>query len=163
MVIVARTPEVDRTCGGSFRKMLSEFAIQLSGDDGARNVAVTSVCPRDMCDADVFVLVAHVDASGLESTARQALTAWSQSKFLAGKVAFCVLVGDRPADFGRQYDIVADALSHSGATAFAPAIALVRGQSDHQLMIAEYCRHWAPVMPALRQIAAASAKRTVAA
>src|SRR5689334_21466014 len=103
MVIVARTQEVDRVCGGSFRALLSSFASRLSDQDSIRNVVVTSICPRDLTNSDVFGFVARVGPDGLEGAARQALDAWSQSNFLIGKVAFCVLIGDRPSDFGPQY------------------------------------------------------------
>ncbi|MGV0806623.1 hypothetical protein [Mycolicibacterium setense] len=160
---MARTPEVDRACGGSFKSVLSDFAARLAGRDDVRNVVVTSICPRDLTDADVFVFVARVDACGLESTAREALAAWSQSSFLMGKVAFCILLGDGAADFGSQYNLVSAAISRSGATNFAPALALVIGQPGHKLAVAKYCEHWAPVVPALRQLAASGIRKGVAA
>jgi hypothetical protein len=142
--------------------VLLEFATRLTGGD-ALDALVTTLRPRDMADADVVVFAAHVGADGLESTARQALAAWARSTVLEGKVAFGVLIGDGPADFGSQYDAMADALSRCGATAFAPPLALVNGQQDNRLMIEKYCGHWAPVMPALRQMAAVRAKKTVVA
>jgi hypothetical protein len=150
-------------CGHSLRAALSEFARTLAGGGDTLSVHVTNVRPPDIADADVVVVVAGVGAGGLESTVRQALAAWSRSAVLEGKVAFGVLVGDGPADFGRQYDAMTDALSRCGATAFAPPLALVRGQQDNGLLMEKYCGHWAPVMPALRQMAAVRAKKTVVA
>jgi hypothetical protein len=163
MVTVARTPGIDRTCGTSIVSVLDDFANQLTGSCGVQHVPVTSIGPRDLVDSDVFVFAARVDARGLEATARDALTAWSQSKFLEGKVAFWVLVGDCPADFGQQYDAAADALAATGATVFAPAFTLVNGQTDHSFAVGQFCRYWAPLLPALRQIAASRAPKQIAA
>jgi hypothetical protein len=163
MVTVARTPGIDRMCGTSIVSLLEDFAHQLAGTRGVRHVPVTSIGPRDLVDSDVFVFAARVDARGLEATARDALSAWSQSKFLAGKVAFWVLVGDCPADFGRQYDAVAEALAATGATVVAPAFTLVHRQTDHSLAVGHYCRYWAPHLPALRHLAASTAPKQIAA
>lgn len=163
MITVLRTPEIDRAWGLSAVANLEGFACRLSDTDEVRHVDVTAFGPRDLADSDVVVFAARVHSSGLEATAEKALEAFSQCNLLAGKVGFCVLLGDSPAEFASQYERIANGVGRAGAIVFAPAFTFVLGQPDYQAAVEKFCKYWAPSLPELRQIAASIKAKDVAA